>query len=66
MSDQFLENKYQEVKKTIALISGAFTVPTVAYGIYIESRIWCINSMIIFGGVSLCTLLIWIAEIIDC
>lgn len=66
MSKQDLERRYEEVKKTIALISGALTVPLVNYGIFIQSKIWCTNSMIIFGGISFCFILIWIAEIIDC
>ena len=66
MSDQFLENKYQDVKKTIVTITPTCAVALIGYARLIENPTLGTNSIIIAFSICACTCLLWIAEIIDC
>lgn len=65
MFNKDLEDKYQEVKKAVAINSIKAIPPLVALGVFVESPVLCLNSIIILGGISFCTFLIWIGEIFD-
>ena len=65
MRSKDLEDKYERLKTTIAIVFGAFVIPSLMYGIHIDSTIWIENSLIIFFDGAFCTLLILFAEIRD-
>ncbi len=66
MSNQDLEKRYEGVKKAIFTSTPTMAVALIGYSALIENPTFGTNSLIFLFSIWASTLLIWIAEIIDC
>lgn len=60
-----IEDKYQEIKKTIVLCSSASFPGLITYGFLLENMALCHYALLITLGIGVITSLLWIGEIID-